>query len=195
MGEVFDAGNAHQRIDRVLKKGVFRSHDQVTHPSKHKPTRDAGPLHHSDGRLRDIAPAATHAQILFLLPRVEQLRRRLVRVRRQHQALFKFMMKIAARCPDVMPGGEMLAIAGQHNAAHGIIFDCPVKSIVQRIGHLPILRVVEGGPIHRDPSDVIDHFIKDRRLCLVIDVDVLGCNQIAHVQPLLSSPVGRADCL
>ncbi len=69
MRKIFDAGNAHT-VDRILEEGVLRGDDEIADPGKHQPASDAGTLHHRDGGLRNVAPAAAHAQILLLLARI-----------------------------------------------------------------------------------------------------------------------------
>ena len=80
-------------------------------------------------------------------------------MRAKHQALVEFMMEIAAWRTDVMARAEMFAIARQHDAFHHIIIGRALECVVERIGHLAILGVVETGAVHRDPRDAVHHFI------------------------------------
>jgi hypothetical protein len=179
VGEVFDAGDTHSH-HRVLKKRIFRCNDQIATPCQHQAARDARALDHRHGRLGDISPATAHAEILFLLARVEQFRTGASDVGRNHQAIVELLEDIASGCPDVVPGGEMLARPCQDNAAHSVVVGGALERVVERVSHLPVLRVVETGPVHRNPGDLVDHFVEDRRVGFVDRLKSLGFDQIAH---------------
>ena len=130
----------------VREPGSLGCHHKIAGGGEHPGTHDAVAADHGDGGLGNLAPAPAHAKVLFLLARVEQLCGGLVGVRRHHQALVELGMQVAPRSADIMPGREMLALARQHDAAHRIVIRRALEGVVQRIGHLPVLGIVEAGP-------------------------------------------------
>ena len=90
-------------------------------------------------------------------------------------------MYVAPRRADVVPGGEMPAFARKHDRTHGIVLRRAHERIVERVGHLTVLRVVELWPVQRDPRHVVDHLVTDGFLRFVSDFHLFRLDQVVHV--------------
>ncbi len=160
VSKIFDARNAHP-YHGIGKERIFRGDDQIAHPRQHQPASNAGALDHCDGRFRQIAPAAAHAEIYLLLPRVEKFAAFLVGVVVPQRRALERLVDIAARRADIVARRKMLARACQHDDLDGVVVRRAPERVVERVGHLRVLRVVILRTIHRDGGDAVGNLVLD----------------------------------
>ena len=189
VGEVLDAGDAHA-VHRVLEEGVVGGHDQVAHPRQHQPAGDAGTLHRGDRRLGEVSPATTHAAYDLVRSRVAELGRRLVRVVGHQQLAIERQVDVTTRGADVVARREVLALALQDHDPDVVIVGGPSEGIVEGVGHLGVLGVVEAGPVHDDPGDRPFDLVAHRGVGLVLDSGRVGLRVRHRVLPGFGSGSG-----
>ena len=123
-------------------------------PGQHQAARDARALHHRDGRLGQLPPAAAHAQVDLHLAGVPGVRPGLADVvPPQHRLPVEGLVRVPLRGADVVPGAEVVARAGQHDHRDLVVVDGPGERRVERVRHRRVLRVPVPGPVKRDHRD------------------------------------------
>ena len=90
------------------------------------------------------------------------------------------MVEVAARRANVMTGRKMLALAAKHDGTHAVVIDRALEHIIERIGHLPVLRIVELRAIHHHPCNAIFDPIVDGRIGFILDVCAFGRHDAGH---------------
>ena len=93
---------------------VVRGDDEVADPGQHQPARDACAVHLRDHRLRDLPPPTTHPDVDLDLAGQALVAAASVRVVPvQGGGVGVTHVELALRRPDVVTGGEVLAIRAE----------------------------------------------------------------------------------
>src|SRR5699024_1596258 len=123
--------------------------DHVGDPGEHEPARDAGALHRSDHRIRDLAPASAHPEIHLGLACGPLATAGLVGVvPPEHGAVVVVGVGVPAGGADIVPGGEVFTGTGEYDDVDVVVVDGPAERGIQRVGHRRVLRVTIVGPVH-----------------------------------------------
>ena len=112
------------------------------------------------GRLRDLPPAAAHAEVHLGLAGEALVAAGLAHVVPPHHGRVEGR-DVAAGGADVVAGGEVLAVAGQDDDLDLVVVDGAVERGVQRVGHGGVLGVAVLGPVHRHDRDAVAHLVGD----------------------------------
>jgi hypothetical protein len=114
--------------------------------------------------LGDLPPPPAHAEVYLLLAGPAQLASGLADVvPLKRGAPFVAGIDIAPGRADVVAGREVVPGAGQHDDPDIVILNGAVEGVIQRVGHLGVLRVAVFRPVHRDQrgrtAPLIDHHV------------------------------------
>ncbi len=166
VGKILHPGNAHT-YHGVLEKRIIAGHDQVAHPGQHQPTGHTRTLDHGNGRLGQLTPAPTHAQVHLLLTGIQLLAAGLVGVIPPEVCTLERFVDIAPGRANVMTGRKMPARPAQYNDLDRVIVDSLAQRRIQRVRHLRVLRIVEAWPVHGQRGDTLCHAVQHRFLRFV----------------------------
>ena len=140
----------------VSELGVLARDDDVAGRGDHHPAHDAVALDLGDGRLGQVAPAHRVLEEAFpeaaILAPEAGLERRLL------------LVLHLLRAAEIVPGGEMLAGAGQDDYPYVVVLHPRGEGIVELLEQDPALRVQHLRPVGRDLEDGPGAFGEKRRI-------------------------------
>src|SRR3954447_22717371 len=152
MNEPLDPANAH-RDHGIAEFGVTAGDDEIARPGQHQSGGNAFAVNFRDHWLCKIAPAPRDLQIDLLLARKPAMSIGLAETTPASDRRKIHAGSVLRPGPQVVPGREVRAAAGEDNDFDLVVLHRAVECGVEVVGHLKVLRVARLGPVHHDARD------------------------------------------